>query len=124
MTLEIAFPQSSSADATRLAKQLRADLVEQGAPADGVALKRSNSEDMSWADIVYVGNLAIETFIATHGVYQLANIIHEFSMRNQSVLLLKTELGTVLQVKRDSAVAAITDLLKQLQELAGDQSRK
>jgi hypothetical protein len=124
MALEIAFPQLASADASRLAQELRGKLVEQGMPAKGVAVQRGDPENMDWGEILYFTNLAIEGFIATHGVFQLANIIHEFATKHQSVLLLKTELGTILHVKADSAVAAISELLKKLEAGSGERPKE
>src|SRR5471032_2227282 len=98
MDFQIGFPESSSAEAGRLAQQLQTRLIQQGWPASAVSRVRANSEDMN--------------IVATHGMFQLGQALQEFRNRRRTVLLLTTKAGASVRIDSRTTASQLADLLK------------
>jgi len=115
MDFQIGFPESSSAEAGRLAQQLQTRLIEQGWPASAVSRVRANSEDMNIGETLQLAQMGLELFVATHGMFQLGQALQEFRNRRRTVLLLTTKAGASVRIDSRTTASQLADLLKGMQ---------
>jgi hypothetical protein len=92
--IEVTFPDSTSADANRLARQLRRELADSGAvPNSGMDVRRANSENMDAGSIMQIVDYAVAALVAGHAVRNVAETIMNFAVRNHRTVVLDSELG-------------------------------
>src|SRR5688572_22123288 len=93
--LEISFPVSTSADATRLARTLRSELADGGLPADGIKVVRADPENMDAGSLLEITTLVVETIVAVHGVFQFYEIVLDFVRRTGSAIKVRSPVGEI-----------------------------
>jgi WD40 repeat protein len=82
MTVKIAFPTVTSADANLFARELRSELVQHGIPASEISIARADPNSMDLGSIILITLEGLERLAQIKGAIDLGTLIYNFAKRN------------------------------------------